>query len=82
MARGKPHPDIFLHAAAMLGAAPEACAVIEDSPVGVQAGVAAGMTVFGYAAQSDAKALSAAGARVFTDMQDLPALLEQDFSGQ
>ena len=53
MARGKPHPDIFLQAAETLGAEPASCAVIEDSPVGVQAGVAAGMTVFGYAALTD-----------------------------
>ena len=76
MGRGKPHPDIFLHAAREMGAEPGACAVVEDSPVGVQAGIAAGMTVFGYAALSDARALSAAGARVFTRMQELPALLE------
>jgi HAD superfamily hydrolase (TIGR01509 family) len=77
MARGKPHPDIFLHAAASMGAQVRACAVIEDSPVGVQAGVAAGMTVFGYAALSDHRSLAAAGAHVFTRMQDLPELLEQ-----
>ena len=76
MARGKPHPDIFLHAAETLGADPGACAVIEDSPVGVQAGIAAGMTVFGYAALTNAGQLSAAGAHVFTDMQLLPDLLE------
>jgi len=80
MARGKPHPDIFLHAAREMGAEPGSCAVVEDSPVGVQAGIAAGMTVFGYAALSDARALSAAGARVFTRMQELPALLERDMS--
>ena len=80
MARGKPHPDIFLHAAREMGAEPGSCAVVEDSPVGVQAGVAAGMTVFGYAALSDARALSAAGARVFTDMQELPPLLERGMS--
>lgn len=80
MTRGKPHPDIFLHAAREMGAEPGSCAVIEDSPVGVQAGVAAGMTVFGYAALSDAQALSAAGARVFTHMQELPALLERGMS--
>ena len=76
MARGKPHPDIFLHAARSLGAEPTACAVLEDAPVGVEAGIAAGMTVYGYAALSDAAQLSAAGARVFTDMQALPGLLE------
>ena len=77
MARGKPHPDIFLHAAEALGAEPAACAVIEDSPVGVCAGVAAGMTVFGYAALTDPQKLSAAGGLVFTDMHDLPGLLDQ-----
>jgi HAD superfamily hydrolase (TIGR01509 family) len=76
VARGKPHPDIFLHAAQALGADASACAVIEDSPVGVQAGVAAGMTVFGYAALTDPGALAAAGAQVFSDMQELPTLLE------
>jgi HAD superfamily hydrolase (TIGR01509 family) len=50
--RGKPHPDIFLHAAAQVGVAPLRCVVIEDSPTGVQAGVAAGMTVIGLLAAS------------------------------
>jgi HAD superfamily hydrolase (TIGR01509 family) len=75
MARGKPHPDIFLRAAEAMDAQPGACAVVEDSPVGVRAGVAAGMTVFAYAGLTDGKELSAAGGRIFTDMQDLPALL-------
>lgn len=44
----KPDPDLFLHAAAALGVAPGRCAVIEDSLVGVEAGVAAGMQVFHY----------------------------------
>ena len=43
--RGKPHPDIYLHAAERLGVAPEHCLVVEDHPVGVAAGAAAGMTV-------------------------------------
>ncbi len=41
VARGKPHPDVFLHAAETLGADPAACAVVEDTPVGVEAGIAA-----------------------------------------
>ncbi|HEX6373276.1 MAG TPA: HAD family hydrolase [Longimicrobium sp.] len=74
--RGKPAPDLFLHAARTLGAAPARCAVVEDSAVGVQAGAAAGMTVFGYAAMTDADALRAAGAaHVFTRMEELPELL-------
>lgn len=45
LARGKPYPDIYLKAAAALAVAPVDCLVIEDHPVGVAAGVAAGMTV-------------------------------------
>lgn len=74
--RGKPAPDLFLHAARLMNAAPPACAVVEDSILGVQAGVAAGMAVFGYAAQSDAGALAASGARVFRTMGELIPLLE------
>jgi HAD superfamily hydrolase (TIGR01509 family) len=73
--RGKPHPDLFLHAARAMGADPARCAVVEDSPVGAQAGVAAGMTVFGYAARSNPAALAAAGATVFRDMKELPGVL-------
>ena len=73
--RGKPHPDLFLHAAYEMGVAPTACVVVEDSIRGVQAAVAAGMRVFGYADLTDADALAAAGARVFRSMSELPALL-------
>jgi HAD superfamily hydrolase (TIGR01509 family) len=48
--RGKPAPDLFLHAASRCGATPQRCVVVEDSPSGVQAGVAAGMTVVGLTA--------------------------------
>jgi len=48
--RGKPHPDIFLYAADRIGVAPAHCLVIEDSPSGVRAGIAAGMTVLGLCA--------------------------------
>lgn len=75
--RGKPHPDLFLHAARTMGHDPKRAAVIEDSVPGVTAGVAAGMKVFAYAAAdySDAEALARAGGEVFTDMRDLPRLL-------
>lgn len=45
LVRGKPAPDIFLLAARDLGAQPERCVVVEDSPVGVEAARAAGMRV-------------------------------------
>jgi HAD superfamily hydrolase (TIGR01509 family) len=52
VARGKPHPDIFLHAAEQLGIHPGDCIVIEDSLSGVTAGRAAGATVIGLTAAS------------------------------
>lgn len=73
--RGKPHPDLFLHAAGALGIDPGDCVVIEDSPSGVTAAVRAGMAVFGYAADSDADALRLAGARTYCSHRDLSALL-------
>ena len=75
VARPKPAPDLFLYAAEKMAAAPQRTVVVEDSPSGVLAARAAGMTVFGYAADSDAGALRAAGAEVFAAMDDLPALL-------
>lgn len=48
VARGKPAPDLFLHAARALGAEPARCVVIEDSPVGIEAGKSAGMRVIGF----------------------------------
>jgi HAD superfamily hydrolase (TIGR01509 family) len=52
VARGKPHPDIFLHAAAQMQCEPADCIVIEDSASGVAAGIAAGMLVVGLLAAS------------------------------
>lgn len=52
VARGKPAPDIFLHAADRLGAAPAECLVIEDSTTGVTAATEAGMTSWGYVGES------------------------------
>jgi HAD superfamily hydrolase (TIGR01509 family) len=76
VARGKPAPDIFLHAAGRCGVQPHDCAVIEDSPAGVAAGVAAGMTVYGYCAYTLERRLLEAGAHyTFNSMAKLPALL-------
>lgn len=49
VSRGKPHPDLFLFAADQMGWEPSACAVVEDSMAGVEAGLAAGMNVIAYA---------------------------------
>lgn len=76
VARGKPAPDLFLHAAARKGREPGQCVVVEDSVPGVQAARAAGMRVLGFAARSEAAALAAAGAdAVFSDMRELPSRL-------
>jgi len=73
--KAKPHPDVFLYAAAKMGWSAGRTAVVEDTSLGVRAGIAAGMTVFGYAELSSPRALSDEGAIVFDDMRDLPALL-------
>ncbi|MFI9359259.1 HAD family hydrolase [Streptomyces lydicus] len=74
--RGKPAPDLFLHAAREMGVAPERCVVVEDSPLGVQAAVAAGMDVYGFTAMTPAEKLREAGATaVFADMAELLDLL-------
>ncbi len=76
--RGKPHPDLFLHAAERMGTPAERCVVVEDTPIGVRAAVAAKMRVFGYAADSDATALADAGAEPFDSLPELPGLLGLD----
>jgi HAD superfamily hydrolase (TIGR01509 family) len=73
--RGKPAPDLFLQAASSMGAPPERCVVVEDSPFGVIAARAAGMAALGYAADGDGQRLSDEGARTFRSMAELPGLL-------
>ncbi len=76
VARGKPAPDLFLHAAGTMGFEPAACVVVEDTPSGVRAAAAAGMPAIGYAADSDARALLDAGAsELVRSLGELPALL-------
>lgn len=82
--RGKPEPDLFLHAANAMGRAPQDCLVIEDSTAGVTAARRAGMRVLGFAGASHArevpgypKTLMEAGAEtVFDDMTRLPELIQ------
>lgn len=83
VARGKPAPDLFLAAAHALGAAPAHCIVIEDSPLGIQAALAARMPAIGFAGASHATAtlaeqLAQAGAAiVIRAMSDLPAAVQR-----
>jgi len=74
VAHGKPAPDLFLHAAATMGVVPGDCVVVEDSPLGVAAANAAGMTVFGYAAMTDPAKLAGAD-QVFSKMATLTELI-------
>jgi beta-phosphoglucomutase-like phosphatase (HAD superfamily) len=73
--RGKPAPDLFLFAAERMGARPEDCVVVEDSPFGAAAATSAGMRILGYAPDGDGTALAHEGAKVFSDMAELPGLL-------
>lgn len=73
--RGKPHPDLFLYAARAMGADPSRCVVIEDTPSGIEAAVAAGMRARGYRADSDEQALRRAGAETFRSLDELAGLL-------
>lgn len=79
--RGKPAPDLFLHAASRMGAEPARCVVIEDSTAGVAAAVTAGMTPIGFVGTAADRRrqtlrLRAAGATtIFDDMAQLPEIV-------
>lgn len=72
--RGKPAPDLFLHAAERMGADPSRCAVVEDSPLGLAAARAAGMDVYAFTAMTPAAQLAGASGH-FSKMSELRALL-------
>jgi HAD superfamily hydrolase (TIGR01509 family) len=72
--RGKPAPDLFLYAAERMGVPVERCAVVEDSPLGVRAAVAAGMDVYGFTAMTPPERLGEA-TRLFGEMGELLDLL-------
>lgn len=64
------------HAAERMGVRPSGCAVVEDSPYGIAAAVAAGMTPYGFSGSViPADRLAADGATVFDSMADLPGLV-------
>ena len=72
----KPAPDLFLYAAEKMGFTPSRTIVVEDSPLGVQGAMTAGMTVIGYAEIVAAERLRSAGANVtVTSLVDVAPLL-------
>ena len=83
VAEGKPAPDLFLHAAAGMGASPEVCLVIEDSAPGIDAARKAGMRVFAFLGGSHARRpgyrewlAESSPELLFDDLRDLPRLIE------
>jgi HAD superfamily hydrolase (TIGR01509 family) len=76
VARGKPAPDLFLHAADQMGVEPERCVVVEDSRPGVEAARAAGMPVLAFGGGlTAAELLDGPDTIVFGEMRELPRLL-------
>ncbi|MEQ4721442.1 HAD family hydrolase [Nonomuraea sp. B19D2] len=76
VARGKPAPDLFLHAAATMGVEPERCVVVEDSPFGVTAAMSAGMRCLAFAGGlTPASRLTGLGATIFHHHAALPGLI-------
>lgn len=85
VARGKPAPDLFLHAAAEMATLPENCIVVEDSPAGIEAAQAAGMRVFAFAGASHARSERHLAALkrlspdvLFDDMRELIHFVRQE----
>ena len=84
VAHGKPAPDLFLHAARRMGAAPQRCLVIEDSLTGIRAGLAAGMQVWRFVGGSHLRGLDltpppdATPHLTFDDFSQLPSLLAME----
>ena len=76
VARGKPFPDVFLHAARELGVAPETCLAFEDAPVGVAAALSAGMRCVAITTTFSAETLAAADPAPDAAYPDFAAFLE------
>jgi HAD superfamily hydrolase (TIGR01509 family) len=77
VARPKPAPDIYLFAAEKLGTTPSGCIVIEDSPAGAAAAIAAGFQAIGYAPAETFDAMKASGAHVIRSMAELPGAIDR-----
>ena len=73
--RGKPAPDLFLHAASSMGTTPARSVVVEDTMIGVEAALAAGMRVIAYAPDGDGDVFRSAGAETVRALDQLPQLL-------
>jgi HAD superfamily hydrolase (TIGR01509 family) len=73
----KPDPGLFLHAAKVMGFRPENCAVVEDSLLGIQAGLAAGMAVFAFQPHAVELQLPAA-VTVLRELRELGLLFPSD----
>jgi HAD superfamily hydrolase (TIGR01509 family) len=85
VAQGKPAPDLFLHVAARMAVAPEACLVVEDSAAGIEAAQRAGMRVFAFVGGSHARSVAyrakleaLAPDLIFDEISQLPALIASD----
>jgi HAD superfamily hydrolase (TIGR01509 family) len=81
VAHGKPAPDLFLHVAARMNVAPSDCIVVEDSPAGITAATAAGMTSIGFVGGSHSGAslgqqlIGAGACTIIADMRQLKATI-------
>ena len=75
VARGKPFPDVFLHAASCMDIDPAKCLVIEDSPAGIQAATAAGMRVLVAGSTIVPRERFAPELEWLHHMSELPAML-------
>jgi HAD superfamily hydrolase (TIGR01509 family) len=74
----KPDPALILHAASAMGVAPAHCLLVEDSVVGIEAGLAAGVFVVGYRLEDDVKARLSRPVPVIEDMMEILEWLAPD----
>ena len=75
VARGKPAPDLFLHAAATMGWEPAQCVVVEDTMIGARAALAAGMRAIAYAPGGGGEVFRDAGVETVGALEELGAVL-------